>query len=107
MDVTDVTAGPIGGLPARAVQLPVSLPSQLHGQLTRWCRQTASELNVTALARGDVLEALLAELVTDADTADAVRRRLLSRLAPQPPVPQPPASWRGPASAGRLRGLAR
>ena len=80
-----MTFGPFDGEePTGAVQLPVSLPPRLHGQLTRWCRQTASELHVTALARGDVLEALLAELVADTATTDAIRKRLRGRLAPQP-----------------------
>lgn len=60
----------------KTVFLPLELSPQLHRLLAQWCRQTASELEVTGLARAEVLEALITHLVSDDNTSRAVRDRL-------------------------------
>jgi hypothetical protein len=65
------------------VQLPVQLSPAVSHRLAQWCRETARLLDTTGVARGEVLEALIEQLVSDPDTSLAVRRR----LGHQPPHP--------------------
>lgn len=62
-----------------AVSLPIQLAPGVHRRLMRWCTATAAELDVTRLVRGEVIEALLEELVDNPATAHSVRRRLAAR----------------------------
>ncbi len=97
MDVTHVAYEADGVQKCRPVRLPIELTPNLHRRLAQWCRETASELDVGGLARGEVIEALLAELVSDQATATAVRRRLRAQryagATREPPSPRfPPES---------------
>jgi hypothetical protein len=80
MDVTDDANGATVALPRPPVQLPVELAPGLHRRLAEWCRQTARALDVSGVARSDVIEVLLEHLVENADTSEAVRRGLIARL---------------------------
>jgi hypothetical protein len=80
MDVTDDVNGADVALPRPRVQLPIELGSALHRRLAEWCRQTARALDVSGVARSDVIEVLLEHLVENADTSEAVRRGLIARL---------------------------
>jgi hypothetical protein len=80
---------------SRWVNLPVELSPRLHRELTEWCRRTADELQVSGLARADVIEALLHYLVEDETASKAVRARLEAGLPSarlhHPPSPRRPA----------------
>jgi hypothetical protein len=65
---------------AIALQLPVQLSPAVVRRLATWCRQTAQQLDVTALARGEVIETLIEQLLTDPHISDSVRGRLADRL---------------------------
>ena len=67
--------------PEPSVTLPIQLDPWVHQRLLRWCTATAAALDVTRLVRGEVIEALVEELVDNPVTADAVRRRLAARRA--------------------------
>ena len=62
-----------------SVPLPIHLDPRVHSRLIRWCTASAAALNVSRLVRGEVIEALLEELVANPATADAVQRRLAAR----------------------------
>jgi hypothetical protein len=64
-----------------AVSLPIQLTPSVHRRLMRWCTATAAALDVTRLARGEVIEALLEELVDNPTTSHSVQRRLAARQA--------------------------
>lgn len=70
MDVTDEVNG------ASGINLPLQLPPAVHNRLTQWCRETAELLDTTGVARGDVIEALIDNLLSDPDTSTAIRNRL-------------------------------
>jgi hypothetical protein len=55
----------------------------------RWCTATAATL-VSQLARGEVIEALLGELVDNPATAHAVQRRLAARQSGKAGRPEQP-----------------
>jgi hypothetical protein len=80
MDVADDVNGAGMALPRPPVQLPIELGTALHRRLAEWCRQTARALDVSGVARSDVIEVLLEHLVENADTSEAVRRGLIARL---------------------------
>ncbi|HZZ45362.1 MAG TPA: hypothetical protein VFE65_00590 [Pseudonocardia sp.] len=64
--------------------LPLQLSPSVHGRLAGWCRETARVLQTSGVARGDVLEALIDQLLNNPDTSMAVRRRLAALAYPQP-----------------------
>ena len=80
-------------LPALNVRLPIELSPRLHRQLLSWCRETARELDVPGVARGDVIEALLRYLVEDETVSAAIRGRLAAAMSPpwSPRQPYPRA----------------
>jgi hypothetical protein len=95
MDVT-IEVDEVGVvLSSRRVNLPIELSPKLHRQLTAWCRRTADELQVSGLARADVIEALLHYLVENEAASDAVRARLEAELTgtrlEHPPSPRRPS----------------
>jgi hypothetical protein len=63
------------------VPLPIQLTPSVHRRLMRWCAATAAQLDVTRLARGEVIEALLEELVDNPVTSYSVQCRLAARQA--------------------------
>lgn len=65
---------------ARPVTLPVELGPRLHRQLAAWCHNTAEALDVRALARSDVIEALLEYLVEDDTASAAIQARLATKM---------------------------
>jgi hypothetical protein len=70
-------------LPALNVRLPIELSPRLHRQLLSWCRETARELDVPGVARGDVIEALLRYLVEDESVSAEIRARLVAGMRPR------------------------
>jgi len=62
-----------------SIALPIQLDPRVHRRLMRWCTATAAALDVTRLVRGEVIEALVEELVDNPATAHAVQRRLAAR----------------------------
>lgn len=91
MDVSDDVDGAQPVVPRPHVQLPVELGPGVHRRLAEWCRQTARALDVSGVARSDVIEVLLEHLVENADTSEAVRRRLIARLERDGTVARPPS----------------
>jgi hypothetical protein len=90
MDATDDVDGAQVMLPRPHVQLPVELSPGVHRRLAEWCRQTARALDVSGVARSDVIEVLLEHLVENADTSEAVRRGLIARLERDGAPARPP-----------------
>jgi hypothetical protein len=90
MDVTDDVGGAQVLVP-RPVQLPVELSPALHRRLAEWCRQTARALDVSGVARSDVIEVLLEHLVENADASEAVRRGLVARSERDGAAARPPS----------------
>jgi hypothetical protein len=72
----DVANGTHGAFEAGAIQLPLQLTSGVHRRLAQWCRETARALDITGVARGEVIEALIDHLVSDPHTSQAIRQRL-------------------------------
>jgi hypothetical protein len=69
--------------------LPIELDPWVHRRLMRWCTATPATL-VSQLARGEVIEALLGELVDNPATAHAVQRRLAARQSGKAGRPEQP-----------------
>jgi hypothetical protein len=90
MDVPDDVSGANVALARPRVQLPIELGSALHRRLAEWCRQTARALDVSGVARSDVIEVLLEHLVENADTSEAIRRGLIARLERDGTAARPP-----------------
>lgn len=91
MDVTIDTSDTGVVLGTRLVRLPIELTPRLHRQLAQWCRRTADTLDVAAIARGDVIEALLRLLVEDPTVSGSVRDLLAEVYAADAaPAPRRP-----------------
>jgi hypothetical protein len=58
------------------VRIPVELGPVLHRRLMRWCRDTATQLDVDGVTRAQVVECLVELLDEDPRVAGAVLRRL-------------------------------
>lgn len=59
---------------------PVEVSRSVDRRLLGWCRSAAEELDVQGLARGQVVEALIEQLLQDEHTSKAVRERLADQL---------------------------
>jgi hypothetical protein len=71
-----VTGESLGVDDSGGITLPLRLSSTTHRRLIAWCRETARLLDTTGVARGEVIEALIDQLLSDPNTSRAVRRRL-------------------------------
>lgn len=69
---------------AKAIRKTVDLPPQRYSDLTKWCAETAVELGVSRITGQDVLNALVAQLLTDETLAGRIRDKLDKEIREHP-----------------------